>query len=177
MFVLQTGAVRLHKAIDGQDTTVANLVPGDFCGEVGVVVGGPQPVSATATEPTRCITVKADALEQMVTSEAEIGATFILGLARRLRDVHEVLGVLARRDAETRIVGALIRHCAASQPMADGGVWVPHRLSDLARETAVSLAELGEVSKRLVKLKLIRSERNGLLVPDMARLHEHGAAR
>lgn len=171
MFVIRSGAVRLHKAIDGQDTTVAELAPGDFCGEVSVVLGGPQPVSATATAPTKCLVVNADTLEQMVTSEAAITVSLIQGLARRVREMQTALEVLARRDSQTRIVMALIRHCENGEKRSDG-VWIPRRLTDLAKEVAVPKAELGEVSKQLLKLKLLRSERNGILVPEVSRLYD-----
>lgn len=171
MFVIQSGSVRLHKAIDGQDTTVAELKPGDFCGEVGAVLGAPQPVSATATQATRCLVVNADTLEQMATSDPAITVALIQGLAKRVRETQQALEVLARRDSQTRIVAALIRHCEAGEKREDG-VWIPRRLTDLAKEVAVPKAELGEISKQLLKLRLLRSERNGILVPDVSRLYD-----
>jgi CRP-like cAMP-binding protein len=53
VFVIVDGAARVHR--DGQ--TVADLGPGDFFGEGGVLGKGLRAASVTTTEPTRLITL------------------------------------------------------------------------------------------------------------------------
>jgi CRP-like cAMP-binding protein len=53
VFVIVDGAARVHR--DGE--TVAELGPGDFFGEGGVLGKGLRAASVTTTEPTRLITL------------------------------------------------------------------------------------------------------------------------
>lgn len=53
VFVIVDGAARVHR--DGE--TVAELAPGDFFGEGGVLGKGLRAASVTTTEPTRLVTL------------------------------------------------------------------------------------------------------------------------
>jgi CRP-like cAMP-binding protein len=173
VYVIQTGAVQLRKRIDGVDTVVAELSDGDFLGEVGVVCNGAHTTTAVAMTATRCLVVDGASLEAMVTESQELSVRFIKGLAQRLAASHQLLATIGSRDARTRIGMALVRHAEGSQERSSDGVWLRKRLVDVGREVAVSDLELAEVSKDLVRLKLIRVKRDGILVLDVARMYEY----
>lgn len=172
LFVIQEGAIRLHKDIDGEKTVVAELGAGEFLGEVPVMLGKPHTVTAVATAPTRCLAVGVDVLEAMVTGEAEIAVHLIRGLVSRLAASHRLLEMVGQRDARTRVCMALLRHADASPHKGPEGILIERRLADVGEEVAVGKAELGEISKHLLKLQLLRLKRNGILVPDVARLYD-----
>lgn len=172
IFVIREGTVRLWKDIDGEVTTLAELVAGDFVGEVGLVRASSHTATATATAPTKCLVLTARALEEMVTGNAEIAIRFIRGLADRLAQSHDLLSMLGQRDTRTRVAMAIIRHAEGGGQPRDGGIWIPKRLGDIADEVAVSAQELGEIAKEFLKLHLLRIKRDGILVPDVSRLYE-----
>jgi hypothetical protein len=93
-------------------------------------------------------------------------------LAHRLAVGHRMLELVGARDARTRIGMAIIRHAEASGQKDAEGTFIERRLSDIGEEVAVPKAELGEISKHLLRLQLLRLKRNGILVPDVARLYE-----
>ena len=84
VYVIQAGAVRVSKQIDGQDTTLADLQVGDFVGEGSLISGRPHSATAIAVEPTICLMIDGPMLELMVSSNAEIAVRFIKALASRL---------------------------------------------------------------------------------------------
>lgn len=172
LYVIQEGSVRLSKTIDGQPTTLAQLEGGDFVGEVSLVRHQAHSATATALEPTSCLAVTAEALEQMLTGDAEIAIRFVMGLVDRLAATRELLTMLGERDSRTRVCMALIRHAEIGGEQKGEGVWIRKRLGDVAAEVAVSDKEMGEVSKVLLRRQLLRVKREGILVPDVSRLYE-----
>ncbi|MBW2453745.1 MAG: Crp/Fnr family transcriptional regulator [Deltaproteobacteria bacterium] len=172
LYVIQEGSVRLTKTVDGQQTTLAQLGGGDFLGEVSLVRHQAHSATATAIEPTSCLAVTGDALEQMLTGDAEIAIRFVTGLAERLASTRELLAMVGARDSRTRVCMALIRHAEMGGEQKGEGVWIRKRLGDIGSEVAVSDKEMGEVSKVLLRRQLLRVKRDGILVPDVSRLYE-----
>jgi len=172
MFVIQEGAVRLTREIDGEPTTIAELTVGDFAGELSVLRSAAHTTTATATAPTRCLALDSEILESMVTTDSEIAIRIISTLADRLASSREMMSTIGCRDTRTRVCMALIRHAKASTEERDGGVWVDRRLGDIGDEIAISKTELGEISKQFLRHKLLRIKRDGIMVPDVSRLYE-----
>ncbi len=172
MYVIQEGSVRLSRTIDGESTTLAQLVGGDIVGGVGLVRQQAHTTTATALEPTACLAIDSAALEQMVTEDSEIAIRFIKDLANRVASTSELLSMLGQRDSRTRVCMALIRHAEMSGEQTGEGVWIRKRLGDIAGEIAVADTEMGEISKVLLRRQLLRVKRDGILVPDVSRLYE-----
>jgi CRP-like cAMP-binding protein len=172
MYVIQQGVVLLTKLIDGEPTTLAELKAGDFVGELGLVRNAAHAATATASEATRCLEIDAHTLERMVTGDGEIAVRFIQALANRLATSYELMSLIGQRDSRTRVCMAIIRHAEMSSEQTGEGIWIRKRLGDIAEEVAVSDTEMGEISKQLMRLQLLRIKRDGILVPDVSRLYE-----
>jgi CRP-like cAMP-binding protein len=171
MYVIREGTVRLWKDIDGEPTTLAELREGDFVGEVGLVRARPQTATATALSPTKCLVLDGQALEEMVTQNAELAVRFIRGLVDRLAQSHDLMAMIGQRDTRTRVAMAIVRHAEASTDRRPEGIWIAKRLGDIGDEVAVSRNEMGEISKYFLKLKLLSIKRDGILVPNVSRLY------
>ena len=172
LYVIRQGAVRLHKSIDGFDAIVDELHPGDFLGATGVIGNGTQSATAVATAPTQCLTLKGDTLEYLLAADVELSMRFIQTLAQRLAASHKLLELHGSRSALRRIAMALLRLAEASSERDQAGVWIRKRMALIGEELGVSPKELGEVSKQLMRQKLIRIKRDGVLVPDMPRMYD-----
>jgi CRP/FNR family transcriptional regulator, cyclic AMP receptor protein len=172
MYVIQVGRVRLTKLIDAQHTILAELGPGDFLGELAMMAGRPQNTTATVVEPTRCLVLDTWALEALVSGSSEVAVRLVRELGRRLYYTMDLLSVLGHRDATARMIAAVARNAELAGEATGQGTLIHQDLADIARSAAVSEAELGEVARSLERLRLVELKRDGVLVPDVARLYE-----
>jgi CRP/FNR family cyclic AMP-dependent transcriptional regulator len=172
LYVIQVGRVRLTKLVDAQHTILAELGPGDFLGELAMMASRPQNTTATALEPTRCLVVDSSALETLVATSPEVAVRLVQELGRRLYYTVDLLSVLGHRDATARMVAAVARHAELAGEPNERGVLIRQDLADIAQWAAVGKQEIGEIARSLERLRLVELKRDGVLVPDVARLYE-----
>jgi CRP-like cAMP-binding protein len=172
MFVIQTGAVRITKAVGGDEKVLAVLGPGEFLGEMAILNGKPRTATAVVVEPTRCLVIEARTLEQMVARNAEIALRLIKKLAKRLDSADTLVEILMHKDPKARVMLALSRHADGFGEHTDDGVRVRTTAADLAREVGVDESVAHEVMARLRRLRLVTEEEGSLLVADVGRLQD-----
>jgi CRP-like cAMP-binding protein len=172
MFVIQAGAVRISKAIGGEDKLLAVLGPGEFLGEMAILNGKPRTATATVVEPMRCLVIEAKTLEQMVARNAEIALRLIKKLAKRLDSADTLVEILMHRDPKARVMLALARHADAFGEHTETGIRVRTTALELAREVGVDEAVAHEVMARLRRLHLITEEESSVIVADVGRLQD-----
>jgi CRP/FNR family transcriptional regulator, cyclic AMP receptor protein len=172
MFVIQSGAVRIAKAIGGEDKVLAVLGPGEFLGEMAILNGKPRTATATVVESARCLVIEAKTLEQMVARNAEIALRLIKKLAKRLDSADTLVEILMHRDPKARVMLALARHADAFGEHTENGIRVRTTAVDIAIEVGVPEEVAHEVMARLRRLHLITEEEGSLIVADVARLQD-----
>src|SRR4051794_40711336 len=172
MFVIQAGAVRISKAIGGEDKVLAVLGPGEFLGEMAILNGRPRTATATVVEPARCLVIEAKTLEQMVARNAEIALRLIKKLAKRLDSADTLVKILMHKDPKARVMLALARHADAFGEHTPDGIRVRTTAVDLAREVGVPEEIADEVMARLRRLRLVTEEEGSVIVADVARLQD-----
>ncbi|HHH11166.1 MAG TPA: Crp/Fnr family transcriptional regulator [Sorangium sp.] len=170
MYVIRDGSISLTRLVDGQPAEVARLVKGDFVGEVALICGRPHATTATVQRTARCLRLEAAHLEALITHSDEAAVRLVRALTERLADSYEALSRLGHRDPFVRVLQAIVRHAERGEPN-DDGVWIRKRLGDIGKEVALTPAELGEVSKSIIRQQLLKVRRDGILVPDVARLY------
>ncbi len=172
MFVIQSGAVRISKAIGGEDKMLAVLGPGEFLGEMAILNGKPRTATATVLEPARCLVIEAKTLEQMVARNAEIALRLIKKLAKRLDSADTLVEILMHRDPKARVMLALARHADAFGEHTETGIRVRTNAVELAREVGVAEDVARDVVARLRRLHLVTEDDGSLIVADVARLQD-----
>jgi CRP/FNR family transcriptional regulator, cyclic AMP receptor protein len=172
MFVIQSGSVRIAKAIGGEDKVLAVLGPGEFLGEMAILNGKPRTATATVIEAARCLVIEARTLEQMVARNAEIALRLIKKLAKRLDSADTLVEILMHRDPKARVMLALARHADAFGEHTDAGIRVRTTAVDIAREVGVDPSISEEVMARLRRLHLVTEEEGSIIVADVARLQD-----
>jgi CRP-like cAMP-binding protein len=172
MFVIQSGAVRITKAIGGDDKVLAVLGPGEFLGEMAILNGKPRTATATVVETTRCLVIEAKTLESMVARNAEIALRLIKKLAKRLDSADTLVEILMHRDPKARVMLALARHADAFGEPVDDGIRVRTTPEELAREVGVDLSVALEVMTRLRRLRLVSEDETSIIVADVGRLQD-----
>lgn len=84
MFIIQDGAVRITKVVDGREVILAVLKKGDMFGEMALLENKPRSASAIAHENCRLMTVNRKNFDQMVATQPQLIARLTTTLADRL---------------------------------------------------------------------------------------------
>lgn len=114
-FVLLTGRVRLLRRVRAAERTVAVLKPGDLFGESGLTEGATRAYTAVALDDLRALAIRDEGFPELLTTEPRFGARLFRDLVRRLRDAEDQLEIQALRDADSKVVSALLRAAAPEQ--------------------------------------------------------------
>jgi CRP-like cAMP-binding protein len=81
---------RFHLLLDGAAEVerdghpVAELRPGDFLGEIGLLGGGPSTATVRCTAPTRCLTLQREAFWEVLEAEPAIALRILEVVSRRV---------------------------------------------------------------------------------------------
>lgn len=185
MYVVQSGAVRISKRVGGQDKLLAVLGPGEFFGEMAILNGKPRTATATATEPTRCLVIEPQTLEDMVVKNSEIALRLIKKLAKRLDSADTLVEVLLHHDPKARVLMALSRHAETfGEPLPieahppgeihpeETPVWVKAPIDEIAAEVAVDPRIAHEMMTRVHRLGIAHEHQGGVVVTDVSRLRD-----
>ncbi len=173
MYVLQSGSVRITKAVKGEEKTLAILGPGEFFGEMAILNAKPRTATAVVEEPSQVLVLGARTFEQMVVSNAEIAVRLIKKLSRRLDSANELIEVLMHRDPKARVILGLSREAQfIGSSQADGSVLVKMDVEELAEQVGLQPKETAEVMSRLTRLGIAKVTDAGIVVTDVTRLEE-----
>ena len=162
-YVIQSGEVELVREIESGERVVARLGPGDFFGELGVVLGGPRTSRAVAVNKTRVIALDRDTLESMCMEQPEIAIRMIRVLVSRLIEAERRLAALGVDDLLRPVVSALLRY---AEPATEEGMRVPLTLRQLAEAAGLSMREAHRGLQQLFERKLAQLVEEQLLIPD-----------
>ena len=91
MYIIQEGEVEILKTVDGEVNELAVFAKGDFFGEMSVLEDLPRTASARAKIDTRLIQINGSTFDQMLRGNPEIAVRMMRKLARRLREMDELL--------------------------------------------------------------------------------------
>jgi small-conductance mechanosensitive channel/CRP-like cAMP-binding protein len=84
LFLVTSGSVAVHLAVDGASRLVATLGPGDLLGEASLLTGEPRGATCVATSDVVCHTISHDLFEQV--------------MARRPRLAEDLSAILSKRQ-------------------------------------------------------------------------------
>ena len=166
LFVIQSGEIEVFREGPGGHRGVARLGPGDFFGELGVVLGERVPTRAVAVKATRVLQLDRETLEAMCVAQPEIAIRMIRGLVSRLIEAERRLAALGVEDLLRPMVRSLVRQ---AQPAEDAGrgARIQTTLRKLADETGLSMLEAQRALHQLFDRKLIQLVDDCLIVPDL----------
>jgi CRP-like cAMP-binding protein len=150
LFVIQAGEIEVSRQVPGGRPSVTRLGPGDFFGELGVVLGERQPLRAVALKPTRVLRLDRETLEAMCLAQPEIAIRLIRVLVSRLIEAERRLAALGVEDRLRPLVRSLVRHAQPGDPPGRGAR-IPTTLRKLAEETGLSLLDTHRALHQLLE--------------------------
>jgi CRP-like cAMP-binding protein len=146
---------------------VAKLGPGEFFGEMSVVLGELRSASAVALGTTELIELDGETLEGMCIERPEIALRMIQRLAIRLIAAERRLAALGLDD----LVGPLVRWLVSqSEDAQEGELRIATTLQELAESSTMSMQETHQALHQLMDQKLLRLDGDELVAPDPAAL-------
>jgi CRP-like cAMP-binding protein len=88
MYIVQSGAVRLLREVEGESQTLGVLEKGDFFGEMSILEGLPRTFAAEAAEAAQLIEINSTIFDKMIRSNIEIAIRMLRKLSIRLREAE-----------------------------------------------------------------------------------------
>jgi len=163
LYVIQSGRVQVTRGGDEGARVVAQLGPGDFFGEMSVVLGEARTARAVAVGATDLLELDGETLESMCIERPEIAIRMIQRLAHRLISAERRLAVLGLDD----LVGPLVRYLAnEAGPDDDEEFRMRTSLRQLAVGCELSMQETHQALHQLMDQKLIRLVDDELIASD-----------
>ncbi len=88
-YVILSGGVRLaHESEEGRAVPIAELGPGGFFGEMGLIDDLPRSVTVTAVAPTECALLAKWDFQHMLRTEPEVALALLPILNRQIRNLE-----------------------------------------------------------------------------------------
>jgi CRP/FNR family cyclic AMP-dependent transcriptional regulator len=163
LYVIQSGEIELIREIPSKERVVARLGPGDFFGELGVVLGEPRTARAVAVNAARVIALDRETLEGMCLEAPEIAIRMIRVLVSRLIEAERRLAALGVDDLLRPVVSALLRY---AEPNGEKGLKVSLKLIEIAEAAGLSMLEAHRALQQLIERKQVQIVDEGLVIPD-----------
>ena len=163
LYVIQAGEIELTRRGASGPRLVGRLGPGEFFGEMSVVLGGARTVRATAACEARLLELDASVLQEMCLERPEIAIRMIRRLAARVIELEGRLSALGIDDLLRPVVRVLVRRAEE----APEGVRIPTTLRHLASDAGLSLLETHRALQQLLERKLVRFSEDVLVSPDL----------
>ena len=170
LYVIQAGEVELTREGTAHQRVVARLGPGDFFGELSLVMAQPRSTRAVAVKTTRLLELDRSTLETMCMAQPEIAIRMIRILVSRLIEAERRLTLLGVDDLLRPVVRAVLRSAQPEQAPAGAGFAVRTTLRGLAAQAGLSMLEAHRALHQLFDRKLMRLADDRLQIPDLEAL-------
>jgi CRP/FNR family transcriptional regulator len=166
LFVIQAGQVELIRHGEGGNRVISRHGPGEFFGEMSVLLGRTRMARAVAVADTRVLQVDSRTFETMCVEQPEIAIRVIQRLASRMIHLEQRLAALGADDMLRPVVRVLVRRV---ERRGSAGR-VETTLRALAAEAGLSLADAHRALGYLMDQRLVRLSDDVLLIADVEAL-------
>lgn len=170
MYVVQSGAVELRRAVAGVDRAIATMRQGEFFGEMALLLGGARTATAVVTERSQLLAVNSATFEAMLKDRAEIAVRMIRTFAQRLANANRQIELLLNPSASNR-VAQYLRQCAETEPSDGHGVFVPCTTTSIAAAVGLDTRATEDAMRLLTDAGLVvpssQDGRPGVSIPEL----------
>jgi CRP/FNR family transcriptional regulator, dissimilatory nitrate respiration regulator len=160
-YVLLSGSVRVFKTtMDGKESTIKIIYPGEFFAEAVLFGKKSYPATAVATEPSEIVCINRDSFLAMIASSGARDA-FISAVFDKLRFLTDQLHYLNSHDVEDRFFMFLIKNF---------GRQYRYEISLSKKDIASAIGTIPETFSRLIlrltKMGIIAWKKNTLHIKE-----------
>jgi CRP-like cAMP-binding protein len=163
LFVIQAGHVELIRQGAAGERVISRHGPGDFFGEMGVLLGRVRTSRAVAISDLRLLQIDAGTFESMCVEQPEIAIRVIQRLAARTIHLEQRLQAIGADDLLRPVVRVLVQRAERTSE----GLRVQTKLRQLAEEAGVSPVEAHRALSQLLDQRLVRLVEETLWISDL----------
>lgn len=177
-YTIASGRVKIFKMLPtGKDMILEVFGTGDPLGAIAVYDGRPFPASAVALEETVCVTIPRDVFFSLLEEHPSLVRGLMLGMTVRMVELTNRLAELSGSRIEPRFARLFLKLATDMGREQDGGTFVPLVLSrqELADMTGTTIETAIRIMSRWGKQDIVRTEKDGFLIVDRAKLEDAGA--
>ena len=169
LYIVQAGEVEVLRPTGSGTRPVDRVRPGEFFGEMSVVLGGRRSVRAVAVSDARVLEIDRETFQTMCLDRPEIALRVIERLSVRVLQLEERMGTLAVTELIRSVVAVLIE---TAEPEGDDHR-VDASLREIAESSGLSMLDAHRAVQELIDLKLVRLEDDLLRVSDLQALRAY----
>jgi CRP-like cAMP-binding protein len=92
-YIIESGRVQVSVVQDGEEKVIARRGPGEYVGEIALLLKTPRTATVTALTPTQMLTLHSDDFERLVTQHLYVSRGFEREASRRMIDLQRVAPV------------------------------------------------------------------------------------
>lgn len=162
LYVIQSGHVELMRSGPEGVRVVARYGPGEFFGEIAVLLGRPRTTRAVAATDARLLQLDRETFEGMCVDRPEIALRVIQRLAERAIELEQRLAALGVDDLLRPVVRVLLRHASPGEKSAQ----IQTTLRKVANESGLRMHEAHRALNQLFDQKLVRLVEDAIEVRD-----------
>ncbi len=166
LYIIQSGEVELVRPSSRGARVLGRLGPGQFFGEMGVVLGEPRKFRAVAVTDTQVLELDAMTFQNMCVENPEIAIRVIRRLAARVIELEKRLEAVGVDDLLRPLVQILIKQAKPGREGAE----IRTTLRILAEAAGMPMLDAHRGLNLLFEQKCLRLVDDVLVTPDLDQL-------
>ncbi len=173
LYVVLDGKVKLGRSsVDGRESLLAVMGPGQMFGELSLFDPGPRSATVTAVTDAIFASLSHDDLLKWLDGRPMVARGLLSQLAGRLRRSNDVVSDLVFSDVPGRVAKQLMELADRFGRTADDGVHVHHDLTqeELAQLVGASRETVNKALADFASRGWVRLEPRSVVIMDMERL-------
>ncbi len=172
-FLVQEGRVRLFKQIGAMERSLRVVRPGEVFGESALLRGSTRSATAIALDAVVAVGFDTTTFDEILVFAPEVGTRVAQQLIRRLRDAEDQIEILMVRDAQSKVVVALMK---LAQHRGVGGDGRPQALEltplELSAQVGLDVDSVKRIVLGLRESGYLRVQDERIEIPDIEALRE-----
>ncbi len=169
LYVVATGNLKTTRiTVDGSETLLNVLGPGDFVGALPALGQSHYPESASALTPVCMLRIDSDEFTTMMEDLPAVAMAALNAVSGRLAAAHEAVHLLSGASLEQRLAATLLLLAAKAGVPWQGATLIQLPLSndDLAAMTGVTTESVSRLMSRWNREGLIETGRRWVAISD-----------
>jgi CRP/FNR family cyclic AMP-dependent transcriptional regulator len=104
MYIVKSGSARVIKTINGEQIELLQLKPGDFFGEMSLLLASPRTATVVACEETVIQEISRETMLLKIKQDPHFAYAMIKTLAGRIKDAHQVITNLQGEKLSLQVI-------------------------------------------------------------------------
>ena len=171
-FIVRGSARVVIYSIAGREITFADLVEGDYFGELSAIDGLPRSAGVMAVEDCLVLSLPRRLFLAILADYPEAALKVMQRLAKMVRTANERIMDLSTLAAHNRVQAELLRQAQSHETIRNAAVIQPIPVhSDIASRVSTTRETVARVLNDLARKGIVERTRNALLIRNVHLLH------